>query len=340
MRSLVVARHLRDQGHYVELASSGPAFDYLQARWPWKLTKIGGLSAVIVDNKVCPVSTLEANVKKLRRNAATNLLASFGVAIAVHPNVVITDFDPWSSSYATLMGLPLVAVDNVLFMTRCAHPPELLEEDWLAWDLMYPIVDSVVPFANRYLVTTFVAAPISRERTTLHLPILRDEILQAKGAATKSQVVAYFNDKADHATVVDVLKQVDVPFRVYGRRSVTREVVDRNVTWCPFSERGIISDMATSIAVIGGSGFTLMTEAIYLGKPMLAMPFGYQGEQILNALYLAWLGYGERCKRLTPDALRSFLDRTPEYAERLRSFVHDGNRELLASVDEAIREAA
>jgi UDP:flavonoid glycosyltransferase YjiC (YdhE family) len=76
-----------------------------------------------------------------------------------------------------------------------------------------------------------------------------------------------------------------------------------------------------------------MTEAIHLGKPMLAMPFDGQAEQILNANYLVRLGWGERCAQLTADALRSFLGRAPAYAERLKTFVHDGNAELFRSID-------
>jgi uncharacterized protein (TIGR00661 family) len=44
--------------------------------------------------------------------------------------------------------------------------------------------------------------------------------------------------------------------------------------------------------VIANSGFSLICEALYLGKPYLAIPVRHQFEQVLNAYYVDKMGYG------------------------------------------------
>jgi uncharacterized protein (TIGR00661 family) len=250
--------------------------------------------------------------------------------------MVITDFDPWTARYAWLTGLPLLAVDNIHFMNRCSHPRELIVGDLQAAALMYPVVDQVVPNAGHYMVTTFVAAPPCKPATTLHLPILRPEVLAAKRPESRNLLVAYFNDKADHNALAAAFSGAGLPVRLYGEKGRTTTTSNGAVTRCPFSDAAFIADMAHCTAVVGGAGFTFMTEAIYLGKPVLAVPFGGHFEQILNANYLELLGYGERGCDLSADRIRSFLSRVPGYAANLRGFVHDGNAELLTSVEQAL----
>jgi uncharacterized protein (TIGR00661 family) len=339
MRSAVVARHLENVGHRVNFASSGSALNYLSKMWPGQVTRVAGLTTVVHKNGIAPEATVAVNalaqVFALPLHALSFLSVSYD-----RPDVVVSDFDPWTARYAWLTGTPLVAVDNVHFMNRCDHPAEAVLSDLNAAALMFPTVENMVPGASEYLVTTFVNAPVRKSRTSLHLPILRPEVLAAKCATDNGHIVAYFNDRSDHEARTAALSQVGVPVRLYGQKGRTTETTYGNLTLCPFSDASFIADMANCRAVIGGAGFTFMTEAIYLGKPMLALPFRGQFEQILNANYLQLLGYGERCCALTGDAVRSFLGRVPFYADRLRSFVHDGNSELLTSVVRAIHMAA
>lgn len=334
MRSAVVGRHLARRGHEIAFASSKGAKAYLEKAGA-HVIPIVGLSAVMVDNRVSPLLSLGANLFRQLQAPATHL-AAFANAARFQPDVVISDFDPWTARFAAFTGAPLIAVDNIHFMSRCRHPAEVVERDRGAAALMYPVTDAMVPNARQYLVTSFVEAPVVEPRTTLHQPILRERLLGARGAPDRGHVVAYFNDKSDHAAIAAALAEGGAPARLYGRRGQTREERHGSVTLCPFSDDAFMEDMATSRAVVGGAGFTLMTEAIYLGKPMLAVPFGSQYEQILNANYLEGLGWGERADRPDGAAVRAFLARAPAYAARLRDYQHDGNAELLDSVERAI----
>ena len=86
-------------------------------------------------------------------------------------------------------------------------------------------------------------------------------------------------------------------------------------------------------------GFTLMSESVYLRRPVLAEPVGKQFEQILNARYLEALGYGMCAEPITGEKLARFLERIPDFERNLAAYTQDGNRNLLAKVDELLRSA-
>jgi len=91
--------------------------------------------------------------------------------------------------------------------------------------------------------------------------------------------------------------------------------------------------------VIAGGGFTLMGEAVYLGKPMLSVPLVGQFEQALNANYLQQLGYGERAKVISAQGIRDFLARADGYADNLEDFEHDDNQGLFDTLEQAMARA-
>ena len=132
------------------------------------------------------------------------------------------------------------------------------------------------------------------------------------------------------------------PAHIYGMRpGETAEIRDGNLLFRPFSEAGFITDLATCRAVIAGGGFTLMGEALFLGKPMLAVPLEGQFEQMLNSRYLEREGYGMWTADFDdPGVLPRFLERSAEYARALQSYTQDGNRELLTAVDHFLHLAA
>jgi len=72
-------------------------------------------------------------------------------------------------------------------------------------------------------------------------------------------------------------------------------------------------------------------------RTVLAEPVGKQFEQILNARYLEALGYGMCAEPIDERALSTFLDRIPDFEANLSSYSQDGNRDLLAKLDEVLQ---
>jgi uncharacterized protein (TIGR00661 family) len=92
--------------------------------------------------------------------------------------------------------------------------------------------------------------------------------------------------------------------------------------------------------VVASAGFTLMGEAVYLHRPMLAEPVGKQFEQIINARYLQKEGFGLHAEEIDQAALGEFLERAPEFEKNLSRYAQDGNTDLLNKLEAVLQSAA
>ena len=85
-----------------------------------------------------------------------------------------------------------------------------------------------------------------------------------------------------------------------------------------------------------------MGEAVYLHKPMLAVPLEHQFEQVLNARYLEREGFGRDGEDARRPGRRARLRRrrSPACEEKLAAYAQDGNEVLFQKVDELLDRAA
>ena len=334
MRSSVVLDHLHAAGHEVRILVSGRAAQYLEKRHPGQVIPITGLTMSYEDNVVKKRRTLLENLKSAV-DVPENVRAYLSLG-DFQPDAVISDFESVAYIFARGEKIPVISLDNMQIIARCHHDAAVLD-DMASFLLAKGIVKLKLPRANAYLITTFFYPPIKKERTSLHPPLLRKVILDAKPNTARGEHVLVYQSGSSHDSLIDVLRAVDAPFYVYGlRRDVEAPLEDGNLTHFPFSETRFIEHLATARAVIAGGGFTLMGEAIFFQKPMLSVPLVGQFEQTLNAAYLERLGYGARADHIDVAGVRRFLERTDEYGDALASFAHDHNAGLLAALDAAL----
>lgn len=338
MRSRVVLEHLLGAGHEIEIMASGRAAEFLHKRFEG-VHRIHGLHMIYEENRVRRGKTLWSNVVAGVAGVPQNIAAYFDLVSDFRPEVVVSDFESWTWLYGKNHRLPVISVDNMQIINRCVHPPEVIDGYEADFQLAKAFVKAKLPWCAWYLVTTFFRPPVRKDRTSLHAPILRPEILAAQ-AARGEHLLVYQTAEGNDA-LLDALARSGVECRVYGmRRGITEEVVEGSLRHRPFSERGFIDDLASCKAVIAGGGFTLMGEAVYLRKPMLAVPLAGQFEQVLNARYLEREGYGRWAPSLEdPTVVRDFLAAIPACEERLARYSQDGNRLLLEELDRLLERA-
>lgn len=339
MRSAVLLEALTQAGHELRIVGSGRAAAYLEQRYPEQTTPITGLELVYEDNAVHKLKTAFKNLKSIK-DVPKNFRRYAEMARDYSPDVVVSDFESWTYWFARGQRIPVISVDNMQIIARCHHPDRIVWSKMSNFLLVKNIVRSKLPSCNHYLITTFFYPRVKRDRTTLHPPVLRKIILNAKTQVNNGEHILVYQTGTSHDALVEELKKVDVPMRVYGlRRDLKAPVTEDNLTFCPFSEAGFIKDLATSRGVIAGGGFTLLGEAFYLGKPVLSVPIAGQFEQTLNATYLADLGYGDWTDQIAAHKIRRFLQHLPEYQEKLSTFEHDDNAGLINTLREKLEEA-
>src|SRR5213079_2884998 len=127
-----------------------------------------------------------------------------------------------------------------------------------------------------------------------------------------------------------ILASVRCPFIAYG---FGREGRDGNVLYKKPSLDEFLKDLISAKAVVANSGFSLVTEALHLGKPYLAVPVSHQFEQIFNAYWLDKSNYGAYWEELNKERVEAFLYNLPHYREGLAQYPRQGNGALLAKLD-------
>ena len=340
MRSRVVLDELAKQ-HEIQVVVSGRAADYLAQRGSEVLSvkKIWGYTLAYEENELKKWRTVVQNLKGALTGLPKNIRAYLDVTETFQPEVVITDFETWSYLFGLRHELPIISIDNMQIINRCVHAPELLAGYESDYRLTNAVVKAKIPGAFHYHVTTFFYPPTRKPDTTLHPPILRPEILAAR--AEPGQHLLVYQTSTSNQALPEILRRSGRECRIYGlRRDIKGDMVEGNLRYRPFSEAGFIDDLRTAAGVVASAGFTLMGEAVYLRRPMLAVPIAGQFEQVLNARYLQQLGFGLAAEAITPACLGQFIEALPEFQRNLGLYRQEGNRDLLESLARTLAAAA
>jgi uncharacterized protein (TIGR00661 family) len=324
-RAKEVITHLKQRGHNLHVVSFDRGLRNLSESFP--VTEIFGFQLTYINNRVRYKRTVASNLVKAPR-AARSMKKLSHLVDENNIELVITDFEPLTCHVGHHKRLPVIAIDNQHAITnaRVSLPPGY-QRDAAAVRL---VTKMMTPRADAYIVLSFFPAPVTKRNTFLFSPIVRQEVLSTT-PQTGDQVLVYVTSPAKELAAL--LKQVRCKFIAYGFGT---EGQDGNIMFKKPSMDGFLRDLASSKAVIANAGFSLVSEALYLGKPYLAMPVKNQFEQTFNAYYVDKLGYGAWWKELSKERIESFLFNLPVYIENLSGYPRTGNGALLAKLDELI----
>jgi uncharacterized protein (TIGR00661 family) len=326
-RAKEVIAHLQQKDHAVHVVSFDRGLANL--RRDFEVTEIHGWRLAYVNNQVRYRRTIAKNLLGARKTAASvamlkKLCDGWGI------DLVITDFEPLSCHIGHRRRVPVIAIDNQHCITNLdVALPRENRADAAATKM---VVRMMVPRADSYLVTSFFNAKVKRRNTFLFPPILRESILRAK-PRTGEQVLVYVTSPAP--AMAKLLASVRCQFVAYG---FGREGQDGNILFKKPSLDGFMDDLINAKAIVANAGFSLVTEALHLGKPYLAVPVEHQFEQVFNAYWLEKAGYGAYWEELNRERVDAFLYNLPHYRESLATYPRQGNQALLAKLDALIAE--
>jgi uncharacterized protein (TIGR00661 family) len=331
IRSKVIIDRLFAQGHSVEIMASSRAADFLAKRFP-EVHRIHGFHMLYAENRVRKGPTLWSNIRDGLVAMPRQIRSYFELVDDFAPEVVISDFESWAYFYGKSHGLPVISIDNAQVLNRTRHAAHQLAGIRVQYALTRLFVKSKLPFCDHYFITSFFFPPVRYRRTTLVPPVLRPEVIGLP--AVRGDHLLVYQTAEDHRALARVLAGCGLECRIYGlRRDVKEEVVEGNLRYKPFDEQNFIEDLASARAVISGGSFTVMSECVYLRKPLLSVPVGGQVEQVVNARYLQDLGYGRVADGIDEAVLRDFLAAVPSCEERLASYQQAGNTVLFDALD-------
>ncbi|MBO4369617.1 MAG: teichoic acid biosynthesis protein [Desulfovibrio sp.] len=330
MRGLTIARKLRH--HDFLFVCNDDALHVLEPEFP--IYRLPNLGTVFKKYKVDFGATIAKAVpllwhQKRYREELLSLIRDF------KPDVCMTDLEYFVPRAAEEADIPCLTLDHQHVITCCKHslPPSL----W--WDTF---VQGLTP---RYLfrptqaniIVSFYAPPVlERYNARVVPPLLRDRVLSAKPSC-EGHIVVY-QSNSTHRALIDFLRSATKrPCFVFGYGKT--EGCEGNVIFMPKSEEGFLDLLQRADYVIQGGSHTLMSEALYLGKPVLSLPLGAMVEQRFNALYVERLHYGMQAAMsdLSADILSRFEAELPFYRESIAKSNFCGNDIIFDLVDRFIQ---
>ena len=327
IRSWVLIKELMKK-HKVKVVCGDNAYDFLSKKVN-DIERISALRLMYLRNKVSSIKTVISNIKNLKKGRKHSIKVVENAIRDFKPDVVISDFEYFSSLSAKRHKLPLVVIDNnhIISKTKIKIPKRYIK-DFLISKLILNLITGKAIF---FFLPTFFYPPVKGKNTRLFPPILRKEVLSLK-ASVKDHILVYQTSKSD-TRLIPVLKKIDENFVVYSMKD---KGTDHNITYKKFNENIFFNDLKDCKAVITNGGFSLIGEALYLNKPILSVPIKGQFEQITNALYLNKLGYGLFSKKISKGVFRRFLSNIDVYKNNLNKYKKEDNSRLFSELEKAI----
>lgn len=309
IRSSVIIDRIKDK-YDVYIFSSDRAYKYLNEKFD-NVYKIGGFNTVYINNKVSNTKTLINALKRNPLNIKEGYEELYKKARKLSPDVIVTDFEIYATMVSKLLSIPLISLDNIHMITQTAidYPPKHQGEMLKAKG----VIKSYIIKPKIHILTSFFYPKIKpKKRAVLYPPVIREDILKLK-PTIEDHIIVYQTSK-ESVKLVEQLKSLNEKFIVYG---FNKDEVDKNLTYKLFNENEFYNDLASAKAVICNGGFTFISEAISLKKPIYSVPAIGNFEQTLNGFYVQKLGYGEYHEEMSPKKVEKFLKRLPKYQEKL-----------------------
>jgi uncharacterized protein (TIGR00661 family) len=302
-RSHLIGQRFLDAGHDVMFVGSQKSLLYLKQCFGERVKEIFGLSFAFEGQRIDKSETLKRNLLKLPEANRQNDELFKQHFEPFKPELVISDFEPFSAWWAWRKNVPFISIDHEHVLTLCKleHP----SRNWFSRITASVVTECHYVGAAAYIIVNFFKAPLRIESAALAPPIVRPVVAGRKATQGK-HILLYSTTGTGQDRLRDVLHKFSgQTFYVYG---FNEDAEFRNCVFKRRSTEGFLVDLAAARGVIASAGFSLISECMYLKKKMLLLPLAGQYEQIINAHYIQELGLGIAAETLDEAVIARFLD--------------------------------
>lgn len=329
-RQLPIIKHLLEQGHEVLIFTYGDGLSYFDDRFP----ESSHLTIIPVANPYY-VGTpqgldFELTAKSDKNNSdftRINSLAMHRVATECgHPDLVISDYEMVAAQYAYAKNIPLVTLDQ--------------QSKYLVGDFPLMLngtsyIDEVerlrffFPKAKKRIAVSFFRVKKAHRKTDIDVevfsPMIRPEVLAAKGRSKsdKPSILVYVTAQQLGVQPIDdwintIRKALPECYKahLYLPRRVDLPENDSQLSFYHHGDKRFDSHLSFCHGIIATAGHNLLSEAMYLEKPVFALPLDLY-EQQLNAHIIDEGGFGLSRPNLSVEELHLFFTNLDSYSRNI-----------------------
>lgn len=338
-RSKLIIDHLISIGHDVLILTSGRAYDLMQKKY--NVEKIGRINFEYENNRVNYLQTIQYNLYRTPLIVKNGYIKINKIFDNFKPDLAIIDFETFTAQTAIRKGVPIIYIDNINAIIRTRVSEDLKKSIHRIFAKMSNIVNLQTPnskHVKKFIITTFFKTKVKKNKKAIIIPpLIREEIIKAKNTKQKDHILVYQTTSTNKNLLSTLQKLPNEKFIVYG---FDKNKKDKNVRFKKTSVKNdFIEDLTSAKAIITNGGHSLITEGIFLQKPILSNPVVGQFEQILNATQVEKLRYGRYTKKITPDSIKSFLYDFKFYKQNLENYKQKDNSAAFEIIDKEIKGA-
>lgn len=330
-RSHLIGQYLLDTGNDVIFAASNQSYSYLKTYFKDMVKPVAGLHFVYSNGSIAPLKTLKSNISYYKNSHHKNLELFRETFEPFDPDLVITDFEPFSAWWAFLNKIPYISIDHEHFLTMCKLEHNVSD--------VFPRITSnlVTKFyyagAAAYLILNFFKTPVKSKKAIITPPVVRDLITKTS-VSNDGHILFYSTDCSSQEKLIRILSQFGSQrFIIYG---FNQDTVINNCVFKKTQTERFIADLASCKAVIATAGFSLISECLYYRKKILTLPILGQYEQMINAKYIQKLGIGMSALKLDTQTLADYISFIQTPSGSSSDIIHPDNQKTFDILDDTI----
>ncbi|MCK4523546.1 hypothetical protein KAU15_01340 [candidate division WOR-3 bacterium] len=338
-RSTYVAEYLQKLNHKIKIVTFGYGSNCIEKHYShFDFIDISGFELYYKNGALRPYKTFYEFMKNIPIYLFRNFFIFIKTLIEFQPDIIISDFEPFTQILAKTLNIPLVGIDNIVATIR----PEKRPVKILSMELWYTnsIIRLFTRTAKHHFILSFAPELIKikkRENNIIIVqPIIRKNVIEKRMHTKDNNFILVY--QTSDTTIEQINKLIesfsDIKFIVYGLNVQNRNnVIKKKLSYTKF-----IDDLSECSGIICNGGFSLLSEAVYLKKPIFVMPIKGQYEQRVNASFIEKKGYGVFNKNFDTDKFRYFINNIDKFHKNLENYQQIDNNDFLSKFNNVIKK--
>jgi len=328
-RSRILIHYLQQQNHEVYIIAGGKAYTILSKEFDGVIEVVSP-KGFYTGNQVRVLYTLLYTLYQTIVRTPNSFIKVRQIIKTFQPDLLITDAEPISHLAARFSKIKRMCIDNPSALLYRKYTVKNWE--YFSWLFLFFALKVSLFAADKYIIYDFSTEQINDPRVLFLKPLIQPGI--RRQTPTSSDHIFIYQTSLSFLSLFESLKKFDETFIIYG---FNKEITDGNLVFKRFNEDAFYHDIASAKAVVVNGGFTVISEALFLKKPIFSLPIRHQFEQVFNARCVERMGVGVSHKMFCEEDLRQFLLNLNSYQENLQKYDAGNQDEILARIEQEIR---
>ena len=331
-RAHIIGQWLLDAGHDVMFLVSNKSFRYLGKHFPDRVNNMPGLSFIYYNSTVSFTRTFLHNLTNVPKMLGPGYDVVMNKLWDYDADLVITDFEPFSSFWAKFKSIPCISIDHEHLLTKATYA--IPEAPKMVSYLSCTITKNYLAEADAYVILNFFKAPVTCPNAVVLPPVVRKQVLD-KSPGKGDHIICYATTRTSLVKFLRVIRKFpNQKFYIYG---ADQDKTLRNCIFKPHSTEGFLEDLATCKGIIATGGFSLISECLHFRKKMLVIPIKNQYEQMINAINLEANDYALNAPSISEEVLADYIELLDTPAVNADGILWPDNQAVFDGLDSVIK---